>query len=98
MLSRSSLFSSPPSHCRGRETARSRYQIHDARVGHDKTLRVLVSELALAMALGIVVCFFSARVLLLAVVTTVKSSESFNSPITSWPVVDFLFVMVQHRY
>jgi hypothetical protein len=27
----------------------------------------------------------------------VKSSESFNSPITSWPVIDFLFAMVQHR-
>jgi hypothetical protein len=94
VLPRSSLFSSPPSRCRAHETARSRYQVHDASVGHGKTLRVLVSELALAMALGTVSCYFSARVLLFAVVTAVKSLESLNSPIISWSVIDFIFVMV----
>nr|ACG46303.1 hypothetical protein [Zea mays] len=98
VLPRSSLFSSPPSRYRARETARSQYQVRDAHVGHGKTLCVLVSELALVMAFGTVPCFFSTHVLLLAVATAVKSSESFNLPITSWSVVDFLFVMVQHCY
>ena len=94
VLPRSSLFSSHPSRCRAHETACSRYQVRDARVGHGKTLRVLVFELALAMALGTVSCYFSARVLLFAVATAVKSSESLNSPIISWSVIDFIFVMV----
>jgi hypothetical protein len=40
VLPRSSLFSSPPSRCRARETARSRYQVRHTRVRHGKTLRV----------------------------------------------------------
>jgi hypothetical protein len=37
---------------------------------------------------------FSARVLRFAVATAVKSSESLNSPIVFWTVIDFMFVMV----
>jgi hypothetical protein len=44
MLPRSSLFSSPSSRCRAHETARSRHRVRDARAGHGKALRVLVSE------------------------------------------------------
>jgi hypothetical protein len=59
-----------------------------------KMLRVLVSELALAVALGTMSCCFSARVLLFAIATAVKSSESLNSLIISWSVIDLIFVMV----
>jgi hypothetical protein len=46
VLPRNSLFSSPPSHCHARETARSRHRVRNARAGHGETLRVLVSESA----------------------------------------------------
>jgi len=46
VLPQSSMFSSPPSRCRARETVCSRYQVRDTRAGHGKVLRGLVSESA----------------------------------------------------
>ena len=46
VLPQSSMFSSPPSRCRARETVCSRYQVRDTRAGHCKALCRLVSESA----------------------------------------------------
>jgi hypothetical protein len=47
-----------------------------------------------SLTLGIMPCCFSVHVILFAVAAAVESLESLNSPIASWLVIDFIFVMV----